>query len=103
LLACLLSAVEASRLMSAVDADMEPREAPHIVMPGRTLVRDQEGRQVLWIDGVLPLPAGARIELTEPRADGVVTQVRLVAAGPHFTPDVVLDVRLEEAGGGVVS
>ena len=52
---------------------------------------------MLWVDGVLPLPVGARIELAKPRkADGVVTGIRLVAAAPGMTPTLVLDVRLEE-------
>lgn len=74
-------------------------EASRSAMPRRTLVADDgdEG-QLLWIDGVLPLPVGARIELVKPRRDAVVTGVRLVATGASV-PDLVLDVRLEEAGG----
>jgi hypothetical protein len=68
-------------------------------MPDRTLVREDGGRLLLRIDGVLSLPVGARIELAEPRADGVVTRVRLAAARPGMTPTLVLDVKLDEAGG----
>ena len=73
--------------------------APRSAMPRRTLVADDGGEgQLLWIDGVLPLPVGARIELVKPRKDAVVTGVRLVATGAGV-PDLVLDIRLEEAGG----
>ncbi len=74
-------------------------KAPRSAMPKRTLVTENDGEgQLLWIDGVLPLPVGARIELGKPRKDAVVTGVRLVATGSS-APDLVLDVRLEEAGG----
>ena len=85
--------------MSANDADAGPRDVPHTGMPDRSLVKEDGGRQLLWIDGVLPLPEGTRIELAEPRADGVVTRVRLAAARPGMTPTLVLDVKLDEAGG----
>jgi len=84
--------------MSADDVDAGPRDVPHTGMPDRTLVMEDGGRQLLWIDGVLPLPEGARIELAAPRADGVVTRVRLAAARPGVTPVLVLDVRLYDAG-----
>lgn len=76
-----------------------PREVPWARMPEQTLVVEVGGGQLLWIDGVLALPVGARIELGEPRADGVVERVRLVAARPGLVPMLVLDVRLEEADG----
>ena len=85
--------------MSADDVDAGPPDPPHTGMPKQTLVREDGGRPLLLINGVLPLPVGARIELVKPRADGVVTRVRLTAAGPGFTPTLVLDVRLDEAGG----
>ena len=85
--------------MSADDVDAGGPDVPSVGMPERTLVKEDGGPQLLWIDGVLPLPVGARIELVKPRADGVVMQVRLVAAGPGLKPDLVLDVRLDEAGG----
>ena len=56
---------------------------------------DEDRHQLLWINGVLPLPEGARIELAEPRMDAVVMGVRLWAARPGMTPTLVLDVRLE--------
>ncbi len=85
--------------MSATDEDARVWEAAPAAMPKRTLVMEPGGAgQLLWIDGVLPLPVGARIELAKPRKDAVVTGVRLVATGASV-PDLVLDVRLEEAGG----
>ncbi len=93
------SAVGASGFMSADDVDAGLPDPPRTGMPHRTLVKEDGGPQLLWIDGVLPLPVGARIELAEPRADGVVTRVRLAAARPGMTPTLVLDVKLDEAGG----
>jgi hypothetical protein len=54
---------------------------------------------VLWIDGVLPLPAGAVIELAGGNATAAVTQVRLRGAAPGLTPLLVLDVNVTESGG----
>jgi hypothetical protein len=71
------------------------RGVQHTVMPEQTLVMDGAGRQLLWIDGVLPLPEGSRIELMEPRADGVVERVRLWGAAQGVVPLLVLVVRLE--------
>ena len=84
--------------MSAIDEDSAPWETPHVEMPTETLVRDSKGGQLLWIDGVLLLPVGTRIELAQPRpADAVVTGVRLVAVTPGVAPSLVLDVLLEPA------
>jgi hypothetical protein len=85
--------------MSVDDMGPEPREVPWMQMPEQTLVMEVGGGQLLWINGVLPLPAGARIELREPRVEGVVERVRLAAARAGLMPTLVLDVRLEEAGG----
>jgi hypothetical protein len=95
----LLSAVGTSGLMSVDDMGPEPREVPWMQMPEQTPVMEVGGGQLLWIDGVLPLPVGARIELGEPRVDGVVERVRLAAARAGLVPTLVLDVRLEDAGG----
>jgi hypothetical protein len=85
--------------MGVTYVDPSGGEAPRSAMPKRTLVTEVDGvGQLLWIEGVLPLPVGARIELVKPRRDAVVTGVRLVATGASV-PDLVLDVRLEEAGG----
>jgi hypothetical protein len=41
-----------------------PVEPPHIRMPVETLVQERgTGDQLLWIEGVLPLPIGSRISL----------------------------------------
>ena len=50
-------------------------------MPAETLVMDAgNDRQLLWIDGFMPLPVGTRIELMEPRSDAEVTGARLWGA-----------------------
>lgn len=76
-----------------------PREVPHAQMPPRTLVVDEIGSQLLWIDGALTLPPGSRIELAEPKADGIVTGVRLSGAWVGGRPLLVLTVRITEPGG----
>ena len=76
-----------------------PREVPHAQMPPRTLVVDEIGSQLLWIDGALALPPGSRIELAEPKADGIVTAVRLSGAWVGGRPLLVLTVRITEPGG----
>jgi hypothetical protein len=76
-----------------------PREIPLAQMPPRTLVVDEIGGQLLWIDGVLMLPPGSRIELAEPKADGIVTAVRLSGAWAGGSPLLVLTVRITEPGG----
>jgi hypothetical protein len=80
--------------MSA-DMDAGPGDVPHVMMPERTLVMDLDRHQLLWIDGVLALPLGARVELAVPRVDGVVEGVRLWDTRHGETPTLVLDVRLE--------
>ena len=85
--------------MSADDGNVGAIEAPHAVMPERTLLTDDGGMgQLLWIDGVLPLPVGTRIVLGRPWKDAVVSGVRLVLTEPN-TLDLVLDVRFVEDGG----
>jgi hypothetical protein len=43
----------------------EPPPIPHFPIPTETLVMEAESqRQLLWFDGLLNLPIGARIELT---------------------------------------
>jgi hypothetical protein len=80
--------------------DDEPPEVPHAPAPAQTLIMDAGSqRQLLWIDGLVPLPVGARVELNRPHravaVDGVVTSVRLWGAeGGSST--LVLDVMLIE-------
>jgi hypothetical protein len=51
------------------------------------------------VDGVVALPVGARIELADPKADAVVTGIRLWGAGAGSRPLLVLDVMLVQPGG----
>lgn len=76
-----------------------PRDAPRTQMPPWTLVVDEAGGELLWVEGVLPLPRGSRIELGDPRADGIVTGVRLSGAWAGGSPLLVLTVRITEPGG----
>jgi hypothetical protein len=80
--------------MSADDVFAGSRDVPNVAMPEQTLVMGLDRRQLLWIDGVLLLPLGARIELAEPRMDAVVEGVRLWDTRRGKTPTLVLDVRL---------
>jgi hypothetical protein len=70
--------------------DDAPVEVPRIPMPAQTLIMDAGTRRdLLWVDGYMPLPVGARVQLggqgdtSPPPADGVVTGVRVwgTAAG----------------------
>jgi len=88
--------------------DAEPSGTPHIPMPAQTLVMDAgRGRQLLWIDGCMPLPVGARIQLgkhgdPEPPSDAVVTGIRLWgAAPPGESATLVLDVMLIAPGASI--
>jgi len=79
--------------------DEIPAEVPHAKAPDRTLVMDAGShRQLLWIDGVVILPVGARIELADPKADAVVIGIRLWGAGGGSHPLLVLDVMLVQPG-----
>ncbi len=57
----------------------------------------QGGRQLLWLDGFVPLPVGAVIELArrggDPAANAEVVGIRLSAA-ESVDPLLVLDVVL---------
>jgi hypothetical protein len=42
----------------------DPIDPPHLPLPNVTLVQEQETEdQLLWFDGLLPLPIGSRINL----------------------------------------
>jgi hypothetical protein len=42
----------------------KPVEPPHVRMPVETLIQEQgTGDRLLWIEGLLPLPIGSRINL----------------------------------------
>jgi len=46
------------------DAEAAEPRVPTVPLPAETLVMDMEtGRQLLRVDGFMPLPAGTRIEL----------------------------------------
>lgn len=97
----------------------DPPAIPHVPVPTRTLVMEAESqRQLLWFDGLLNLPIGARIEFTnmegqrrvelEPErfpagrvADGIVVGVRLWDAQSE-SPILVLDVQLATPGDPVL-
>lgn len=84
----------------------DPVPVPRISLPAQTLIRDAgSGRQLLWIDGYMPLPVGARVQLgrqrdaAPPPSDGVVTGVRVWgAAPPGSTATLVLEVMLVAPG-----
>lgn len=71
--------------------------APTLSLEGTTLVMDTATqRQVMWIDGVLPLAVGTEIELAE-IDDGllhclaIVTGVRLLAAAGSVGVQLCVD------------
>jgi hypothetical protein len=78
-------------------------EPPTHPVDGRTLVFDSDrGRQVMFLDGVLPLPPGSVVELFRDRPTPVhgtatVVQVRLCNAVPGVVGAyVTLDCRVSE-------
>ena len=79
-----------------MDINVEP-EVLRASVPAETLVMDVKSkRQLLLVNGFMPLPPGARIELGS-GADGIVVQTRIWAAsGPK--PLLVLDVTLVKPG-----
>jgi hypothetical protein len=80
--------------MPRLDDDGQPI-VPTVGLAGRTLVYDRErDRQVMWINGVLVLPVGAVIELTEPNVHAVVEGARLLAGHSEVAAMVCLDVRV---------
>lgn len=81
-------------------------DTPQVGLDPRTLVFDRERqRQVMWIEGVVPLPVGAVIELASPNVNAEVVGVRLIAGTATIPATVCLDVRVparfygDEAGG----
>jgi len=84
-----------------MDINVEP-EVLRASVPAETLVMDVKSkRQLLLVNGFMPLPPGARIELGSGAdgnaADGIVVQTRIWAAsGPK--PLLVLDVTLVKPG-----
>jgi hypothetical protein len=84
--------------------EREP-SVPRIPMPNVTLVMEAGSqRQLLWVDGYMPLPVGTRVQLgkhgdTESPSDAIVTGIRLWGATlPGNTATLVLDVMRMEPG-----
>jgi len=93
----------------------EPLDPPHLPLPTETLIQESgSDAQLLWLDGLLPLPIGSRINLDNlrglpqvpldserfpnGRADAVVVGVRLWGTQGNGRV-LVLEVELTEAGG----
>ena len=63
-----------------------------------TFVHDRvRNRQIMRIQGVVPLPIGAEIELYDPNVRATVVGVRLLAGSAHVPVVVCLDVEVPEA------
>jgi hypothetical protein len=91
----------------------EPIEPPRIPLPTETLVVESHGGQIMWLEGLLPLPIGSRIHIdnVDPlvrvpldverfprgRADAVVVAVRIWGTQSRFRC-LVLEVELTEPG-----
>jgi hypothetical protein len=92
----------------------EPIDPPHVPLPTVTLVQEQDTQdQLIWFDGLLPLPIGSRINLDnigespqvplDPerfpsgRADAIVVNLRLWGTQSEHRC-LVLEVELTEAG-----
>ena len=79
----------------------EPPEVRRVAMPAETLVMENgTQRQLLWIDGYLPLPPGSRLELNElgeSKEDAEVVRQRLWGADSGKST-LVLDVILIAPG-----
>ncbi len=60
-----------------------------------TIVHDRERNlQVMRIQGVVVLPVGAEVELSNPNVNAIVTGVRLLAGADEDPVHVCLDVRV---------
>jgi hypothetical protein len=70
---------------------MSEREAPVVGIRARTLVFDRaRQRQVMWIDGLVPLPVGTEVELSHPNVSARVINVRILASVPNVMPYLTL-------------
>jgi hypothetical protein len=83
--------------------DDSPALVPGIPMPARTLIREAgSGRHLLRIEGYMPLPMGARVQLGgggDPPSDGEVTGMYVWgAAPPGNITTLVLEVVLVAPG-----
>ena len=71
---------------------------PRIELDPFTIVMDRARQEVVMrIEGVVILPVGSIIELTEPNVDATVIAVRLLAANERIPTRVCLDVEVPEA------
>ena len=78
-------------------ADVEYHAPVHELRP-ETFVHDRvRNRQIMRIQGVVPLPIGAEIELYDPNVRATVVGVRLLAGSAHVPVVVCLDVDVPEA------
>jgi hypothetical protein len=76
----------------------EPSDTRRVPIPAETLLMEAvPQRQLLFIDGYMPLPVGTSIELMDPRSDAEVTGVRLWGADSGRST-LVLDVMLIAPG-----
>lgn len=90
-------------------SDQPTTGLPRFPLPTETLVREGEDYPLLWLDGLLPLPKGSRIELGGPEvdldserfptghADAVVTGMTL-SRTQYDSRFLVLEVELHEPG-----
>jgi hypothetical protein len=79
------------------NADVEYHAPVHELRP-ETFVHDRaRNRQIMRIQGVVPLPIGAEIELVNPNVHATVVGVRLLAGSGHVPVAVCLDVDVPEA------
>ena len=93
----------------------KPVDPPHVRMPVETLIQEKEtGDHLLWIEGLLPLPIGFRINLdnlpTHPHipldlerlpagtTDAVVVSLRM-GGTQNAVGCLVLEVELTESSG----
>ena len=65
----------------------------HRRLDPRTLIFDHKtDQQVMWIDGILPLPVGATIHLTHSTVDAVVVAIRLLPGSDQTAVTLCLHV-----------
>jgi hypothetical protein len=77
--------------------DIEYHAPVHELRP-ETFVHDRaRNRQIMRIQGVVPLPIGAEIELVNPNVHATVVGVRLLAGSDHVPVAVCLDVDVPAA------
>ena len=77
--------------------DVEYHAPVHELRP-ETFVHDRaRNQQIMRIQGVVPLPIGAEIELYNPNVKATVVGVRLLAGSAHVPVAVCLDVDVPEA------